>query len=113
MKNTLKLNPFLKCFELFSIKVLIGGLIDLSMFLPLILLAFLFRKTRRFHTKYDRLKKTMQSFKIKTVQNKALKINSKSERFAFPWFFKVVLYAISFLCMIVSIFFTILKGLKK
>jgi hypothetical protein len=96
-----------------NFKVLIGAFIDLAMFLPLILLAFLFRKTRKYHTKYERLKKTFQSLTGKDFKNKGSNIKTRNEKFSFPFCFKIILFTISILGMIASVFFTILKGLEK
>jgi len=78
------------------------------MFVPLILLAFLFRKTRKFRTKYEKLK-NIHSLTGQEIKNFKAKNKSK-RRLSFPWWFKIVLYFVSILGMIGSIFFTILKG---
>jgi len=85
---------------------MIGGFIDLIMFLPLIFLTFSFKRTRKFHTKYEKLK----------FRNQTLIFNGKSKakrRFTFPWCFKLVLYAVCFVFMTASIFFTLVKGIVQ
>jgi hypothetical protein len=79
------------------------------MFVPLILLAFLFRKTRKFRTKYEKLKNIIHSLTGQEIKNVKAKNESK-RRLSFPWWFKIVLYFVSILGMIGSTFFTILKG---
>jgi hypothetical protein len=100
-------------------KVFIGAIIDLVMFLPLIFWAFLFRKTRKNNMKYKKLKNIIQSITGEDLANNRQKFNLKigsakaRKEFAFPRWFKFILYSISFLFMISSIFFTILKGFKN
>ena len=100
-------------------KVFIGAIIDLVMFLPLIFWAFLFRKTSKNNRKYEKLKSFIQSLNGTDLKNNERMQNSKigstktRKEFAFPRWFKFILYAISFLFMIASIFFTILKGFKN
>jgi hypothetical protein len=79
------------------------------MFVPLILLAFLFKKTRKFRTKYEKLKNIINSLTGQEIKNVKAKNESK-RRLSFPWWFKIVLYFVSILGMIGSTFFTILKG---
>ena len=100
-------------------KVFIGAIIDFVMFLPLIFWAFLFRRTRKNNGKYEKLKSIIQSSNGNDLKNNERKQNSEigtaraKRGFAFPRWFKFILYAISFLFMIASIFFTILKGYKN
>ena len=53
-------------------KILIGGIIDLFMFLPLILLACLFRTTRKQNTKIDKVKSLIQKFARDSVKLKMM-----------------------------------------
>jgi hypothetical protein len=66
----------------------------------------------KYETKFKKMKKTFQFFTEKNVENLAASPNTKSQngKFLFPWWFKIIIYVISFLCMIFSVFFTILKG---
>jgi ABC-type glycerol-3-phosphate transport system permease component len=92
-------------------KILIGGIIDLLIFLPLILLAFSFRKTRKQNTKNDKLKSLIQSLTgQKVFEEKEKDELIKKRKFSFPWYFKIILYKICVLVMLGTIFFTILKG---
>jgi hypothetical protein len=77
------------------------------MFMPLLVLAHLFRKTRAFKTKYQKLKEKLPSITILDDSN----IDSqKTKEFTLPWWFKIVLYSICCIIMVASIFFTIIKG---
>jgi hypothetical protein len=81
------------------------------MFLPLILLAFLFRKTRKQSSKNDKIKSLIQSLNGQKVFKEKEKDGlEKKRKFSFPWWFKIILYSISILVMLGSIFFTIVKG---
>ncbi len=81
-------------------------MIDLAMIFPLLLITFLFRITKQRKTKYQKLEeKTHRKYVCE-------KSPYKSKKKALPWCFRYFLYLICFSCMIVSLFFTILKGLS-
>jgi hypothetical protein len=82
----------------------------LLIFLPLILLAFLFRKTRKQKTRNEKLKALIQSLTDQKVFEKEKERSITKQKFSFPWWVKIILYLISIFVMVGSIFFTILKG---
>jgi hypothetical protein len=76
------------------------------------LLVILFRKTKSRQKRSKKLENTLKSAhsnvknqKIKTPQE----INGRKV-FLFPWYFKIILYFVSFLSMAISILFVLFKG---
>ena len=98
----------------FSIKLIIGILIEFVTYLPLLLLTFLFRKTSTRKTTSDKLKELLHSLTSEDKESRKMNSlpNTKSSHkvFKFPWWFKIVLYLVSFVCMGVSIVFILFKG---
>ena len=75
--------------------------------MPFVLWAYLFRRTRKRHTRYLKLKKKIESLTGEKIEPEN---SEKTKKFTFPWWFKIVLYSISFTCMLISIVLTIIKG---
>ena len=88
-------------------KILIGGLIELLMFFPLTSMGYLFRKTRKRYTRFQKLKETINLIAGRKITNFR---SQNYKRFILPWWFKILLYTTCFLSMIFSIVFTIIKG---
>ncbi len=89
---------------LFSVtfeQILIGILIDILTYFPLLFLAFLFRRVKS----REKKKKTTPSDKSQKYE-----ISDKKSEFKFPWWFKIILYFISWTCMAISIAFALFKG---
>ena len=91
-------------------------IVECVTFLPLIILVNVFKKTKRRSKKSVRLQKIFQKNNghdsIKKSSSKAnSKANSKGKQtFKFPWYFKIILFAISFFSMGLSIAFVLFKG---
>jgi hypothetical protein len=89
---------------LFSVtfeQILVGILIDILTYFPLLFLAFLFRRVKS----REKKKKTTPSDKSQKYE-----ISEKKSEFKFPWWFKIILYFISWTCMVISIAFALFKG---
>ena len=96
-------------------KILIGAIVDFMTFIPLIVVAMLYKKTATRLSKSKRMKTAFQKIltnDIFTNESKFVFSNRKlKNKFTFPWWFKTILYLISLIFMAISIFFTIIKGL--
>jgi hypothetical protein len=105
--------PLLIC-ELFKnlFKIFVGLSIDVLLFFPAFLLVFLFRNTISRKSKSLRLKKTINTL-LYADQITAKSNMEANENFTLPFWFKYLLYGLSFLLMTISIFFTLLKGKQR
>ena len=99
-------------------QVIVGVLIDILTFFPLTALAHLYRKTRARKTQSNKLEAYLQSLSNSSSWKKSKlnepKSHSKNEtkaaEFKFPWWFKIVLYCFSFICMLVSVALILSQG---
>ncbi len=97
-------------------KVLLGVIVELISFIPLVFLVTLFRKTKSNQKRSNNIRKTLPSIYI----DDSVDFRSKSEEsienegikksFKFPWFFKIILYSISLLIIAFSNLFVLFKG---
>ena len=77
---------------------------------------FLFRRTSARKTPSKKLKDLVQSLTMNQEIQKKREIKSaqgaenSQKEFKFPWWFKIVLYLFSFICMGVSIALILIKG---
>jgi hypothetical protein len=96
-----------------KIKIFLGILVELSMFIPLSFLVMLFRKIKPPHKRSKKLEKILQSNDL-DANNQKIKLSDQNENkkksFVLPRSFKIVLYLVSFLSMVFSIAFTLFKG---
>ena len=96
-----------------KIKIFLGILVELLMFIPLSFLVMLFRKIKPPHQRSKKLEKILQSKNL-DVNNQKIKSSdqngNKKKSFVLPRSFKIVLYLVSFLSMVFSIAFTLFKG---
>ncbi len=76
--------------------------------LPFFLLTVAFRRTKS-------LKESSREQKMNTLLNAKTREETKAlkESILFPWWFKIVLYLLSFTCMAISILLIIIKGKLK
>jgi len=97
-------------------KIILGVIVEIITFVPLIALVILFKKTKSRHNRLKKFKKMLQNENNADSDVKLLKMNStnlkKKKVFKFPWPFKIVLYLVSFLSMGFSILFVLFKGLR-
>jgi hypothetical protein len=101
----------------FNFKILIGLITNVISFIPVFVLIQLFKITSIRHSKSKRLGIILEKINKFMLKNKRPKILVKSNEkqfgkksFLLPWWFKFVLYLISFSLMALSITFVILKG---
>jgi polycystin 1L2 len=81
-------------------QILVGILIDVLTYFPLLFLAFLFRRAKSREKKKNTTSNTSQKYEI----------SDKKSNFKFPWWFKIIFYLISWVCMAISIAFALFKG---
>ena len=102
-------------------KLIIGVLIEVFTFFLPVLLALLFRKTGPFRkTKSIKIKKVLNELNDKNDKDHLSQCNNEGsppletekneKKFKFPWWFKIVLYLISFVLMAVSIILVLFEG---
>jgi hypothetical protein len=107
--------PLLKNYKLKK-KVLLGVIVELITFIPLVFLIILFRKTKSVKKRSNNIRKTLPSIFIdesvdfrskskESIENEGIK-----KSFKFPWFFKVILYSISLFVIVFSNLFVLFKG---
>ena len=97
------------------LKVLLGIIIEFIIFFPLIIFVRLFRTTKPLINRSEKIKNILQNLNANSrFENlsKVKKFAKKSQNIKFPWFFKIILYAISFFSMGISIAFVLFKGKK-
>ena len=78
-------------------------------FFPLLFLAMLFRRTRNHLTRISKIKELFQS--LEEVNETRRRAKSK-RKMTLPWWFRMVLYLISFSLILVCIGLTIIKGIE-
>ena len=76
-------------------------IVEMIVFLPMLILAALFRNTKS--SSSSRVKKMKSLLKAE--------IHQETKSFKFAWWFKIVLYFFSFTCMSITILFIIIMGL--
>jgi len=98
-------------------QISIGVITNLIVFPPSFLLVQLFKRSKRRHTRLSKIKKLLNEYNPgnsveneKNNQNQTKK-GRRSFELKFPWWFKIVAYALSFLMACVCLFFVIVKGI--
>jgi hypothetical protein len=87
----------------------------LAAFLPVYVLVQIFKNTSSRKSKTNKLKRIIDD-KISSNANKSnmnvndVLLKNSSKNTFFPWWFKLVLYVISFTCMTLSIAIMVFKG---
>ncbi len=100
-------------------QISIGVITNLIVFPPSFLLVQLFKRSKRRHTRLSKLKKLLNEYNLgysmeasdETNQSPTKTRKRLSFGLKFPWWFKVVAYALSFLAACVCLFFVIVKGI--
>jgi polycystin 1L2 len=107
-------------------QISVGLITNLIVFPPSLLLVQLFKRSKRRQTRLSNLKKLLNEYNLgysmeendDENDTKETKINAypkKTRRLSlelkFPWWFKIVAYALSFLMACVCLFFVIAKGI--
>ncbi len=90
-------------------------IVEVITYFPLIFLIILFRKTKPHHKRSKKIEKIFPNLNLDVdlKKNKTTQQNNeanKNKAFKFPWYFKIILYMISFLIMGISILFVLFKG---
>ena len=103
-------------------KILVGLITNIISFVPVFVLIQLFKITSSRQSKLKRLKNFIDKInmfyrhRIKNTGPKTMFQSNKKQlrkrSFLLPWWFKIVLYLISFTLMALSIAFVIFKGKK-
>jgi hypothetical protein len=109
-QSGLKIGPY---FNFTPEQIGIGFVSSIFIFFPSFFLVQLFRHIkRRKSTRMEKLKTLLniKEEKSESKRKERKKINIK--QFRFPWWFKFIAYAISFLFAGVSLFFVIIKGIE-
>ena len=87
---------------------------NLLAYVPIFFLIELFKRTSNRKSKSKQLENVIKGLKGSEKVNLVLenqKVSSKEFKLIpFPWWFKLILYGISFVCMALSIFLITLKG---
>ena len=95
-------------------KILMGIITNMIAYIPVIFLIEFFKKTSNRKSKSEKLQNLIKSFSVTKVNDLNYKSESKpaknSKFILFPWFFKLILYFISYVCMALSICLVIYKG---
>ena len=82
---------------------------------PVFILIQLFKRSSGRLSKSKRLQKAINKLKgkenIEKLQPKTDNCSMKKFKFIFPWWFKIILYCISFICMALSIFILVFIGI--
>jgi hypothetical protein len=94
-------------------QICIGVITNLIVFPPSFLLVQLFKRSKRRQTRLSRIKKLLNEYNPgNSIENEMKNPNiKKTFELKFPWWFKLVAYALSFLMACVCLFFVIVKGI--
>ena len=98
----LKLGPYI---NITAQQIAIGIITNLIVFPPTLLLVQLFRRIRRRETRLLRIKKILNKDNASIQKRKLFEAK-------FPWWFKIIAYAISFVFASVSLLFVVVKGIE-
>ena len=101
-------------------QISIGIITNLIVFPPSILLVQMFRRIKRRKTHISELKLILNQNNLinsidEEANNNEIKFKNpkkKSFELKFPWWFKFIAYAISFVFALVSLFFVVIKGIE-
>ena len=92
-----------------------GIIVELLALFPSLFLVQLFRRTRQRPLKDDQLSLVKQALvDLKGRRKPVYRVNKKNEKspLTFPWWCLFVAYGLSFILMIICIFFTIIRGIQ-
>ena len=102
-------------------QVSVGIITNLIVFPPSFLLVQLFKRTKQRHTRLSKIKSLLNKHnpienKEKEEEEEYSEVNNKVKEktkleLKFPWWFKFVLYAVSFIIASVCLFFIVIKGI--
>jgi len=110
-EDGLKIGPY---FNLTLSQLSIGIITNLIVFPPSLILVGLFRRIKRRNPRLEKLKKILKESELSTEKDESKENQKKRSIFdyKFPWWFKIVVYCLSFLFAGVSLFFVIIKGIE-
>ena len=103
-QNSFKIGPFL---NLTLEQISVGVFTNMFVLLPSLLLVQLFRRTKRKTPRFLKIKNLLSKNKSEPMRKK-----KRAFEFKFPWWFKFVVYLISFLVAFISFGFVIIKGIE-
>jgi len=78
----------------------------------------LFKRTSNRHSKANKLIKSIEKIRenestgIGMIEAKKIS-KSKRKHWIFPWWFKIILHCISFICILTAIILILVKGIRK
>ena len=96
--------------------MIVGILVEIITYVPLLLLVFLFRRTSARKIASKKLKYLIESLTTNQETKKKIEIKSskdagnRNKDLKFPWWLKIILYLFSFMCMGVSIALILIKS---
>ena len=111
-EDGLKIGPY---FNLTLSQLSIGIISNLIVFPPSLLLVQLFRRIKRRHTRLEKLKKILKETNLTPNEETRVETSTKKTsifEYKFPWWFKLVAYALSYTFACVSLLFVIVKGIE-